>query len=438
MLCLTPQSSTDVLHSDVPERYIFRGGVDVDTKSTFAQELGVFRTCVSEMDANIVRARDTSVRSALSTTNLEIMFGQTTLAAFATDYHSYIAVDPNDLKTGLCRFVVVGTYHRVIAPPLHLFASLFGSVAGRIKFILMLFTPVHRAIWPPHVYRLNLLTINGCFTIHETVFRICRRLKANELRDMFRSHDFVVFRASLCNVRQFTVLFVMASHFAHAESRRGTETAHADSSRYNDALYISVGGGKRTPTFSLEELQHCLEYSGKDIVPASQLKFISHNHQNVVRALHKNLDDRTYGMVPLSRFVANLTQKDIRSIAKAHGIHVPYKLHKNNLGSLFENHSCPICQTHLSVFILCSVKTKSERSKGWYDKLDAKRKQERQSASKPSEDVKRRKVRKLTDKRRAERDKRPDFPPSPPSAHLKETIIRGWSKDTAPSKFTEG
>jgi hypothetical protein len=255
---------------------------------------------------------------------------------------------------------------------------------------------------------------------------------------MFRSHDFVVFRASLCNMRQFTVLFVMASHFASAESRRSAETAHAGPSCHNDTSYVSVGGRKRTPTFSLEELQHCLEYCGKDIGHASRLKFVSHNHQNVIRALHKDLDDRTYGKVPLSRFVANLTHKDIKSIAKVHGIHIPSKLSKKNLGSVFENHSCPICQTHLSVFVLFSVKTKSEKSKDWYDKLDAKSKRERQSASKPSEGVKSRKTHKQTDKRRAEREKPPDFPPSPPSAQLTETIIRGWSKDTAPSKFMEG
>jgi len=40
-------------------------------------------------------------------------------------------------------------------------------------------------------------------------------------------------------------------------------------------------------------------------------------------------------------------------------------------------------------------------------------------------------------KERGDQEKPPEFPPQSPSENLRETVIRGWCRDTAPDMFTE-
>ena len=327
-------------------------------------------------------------------------------------------------------------YRRTFILPKHVLFAALQYAVGVIKPILETFTPLRSAIWPPHIHRLNSFTINGCFTVHETVVKACKKLKADLMRCLFRNHDFVVFRVSMCNVRQFTMIFVVASHIPRVKILQDTTSVHVNRLRDNRVSYGSIGGG-RVPTFSFEELQPYIDHRGKDIQLSSQLRFVTHNHQNVVHALHKDLDDHVYGRVPLNRFVLGLTQNDVKLVAKAHGIHIPSRARKGGYDSLFQNHSCPICETYLSVFVLRSTKSQTDKNKSHYNKLDTKGKEKYRSTSKPSKETKQKKVQKQREKRMNERDK-PDFPPPPPSVQLKEKIIRNWCDDTSPERFAEG
>jgi hypothetical protein len=82
-----------------------------------------------------------------------------------------------------------------------------------------------------------------------------------------------------------------------------------------------------------------------------------------------------YGRVPLNRFVLGLTRNDVKLVAKVHGIHIPSRARKGGYDSLFQNHSCPICETYLSVFVLHSTKSQTDKNKSHYNKLDAKGKE---------------------------------------------------------------
>jgi len=418
--------------------------------SAFAREPGVSRNCVPKTVANMTcahntgafvkctrtdytdmtraRARCISSTAGMAVPETILPLCTTKTSTFATCHCLCPAVDWNNV--GLVM------YRSMFVLPKHILFSVLGYVAGIIKPVLVTFTPLRSAIWPPHIRCLNSLTINGCFTVHETVIKACKRLKADLLRCVFRNHDFAVFRASMCNVRQFTMIFVVASHIPCVKNRHDTTPVCVNQLRGGGVSYSSIGGG-RIPTFSFEELRPYIDHRGKDIQLSSRLKFVAHNHRNVVHALHK-ADDRVYGKVPLNRFVLNLTQNDIKSVAKAHGIHIPCRPRKGGYDSSFENHSCPICETHLSVFVLYSAKSKTDRNRRHYDKLDAKGKEKYRSASKPSKETKQKKTQTRREKRMIEREKPPDFPPPPPSVHLKETIVRNWCKDTSPEMFAEG
>ena len=325
--------------------------------SAFAREPGVSRNCVPKTVANMTCAHNTGAfvkctrtdytdmtraraRCISSTAGMAvpetILPLCTKTLTFATCHCLCPAVDWNNV--GLVM------YRSMFVLPKHILFSVLGYVAGIIKPVLVTFTPLRSAIWPPHIRCLNSLTINGCFTVHETVIKACKRLKADLLRCVFRNHDFAVFRASMCNVRQFTMIFVVAAHIPCVKNRHDTTPVCVNQLRGGGVSYSSIGGG-RIPTFSFEELRPYIDHRGKDIQLSSRLKFVAHNHRNVVHALHK-ADDRVYGKVPLNRFVLNLTQNDIKSVAKAHGIHIPCRPRKGGYDSSFENHSCPICETH--------------------------------------------------------------------------------------------
>ncbi|KIM72039.1 hypothetical protein PILCRDRAFT_25874, partial [Piloderma croceum F 1598] len=121
-------------------------------------------------------------------------------------------------------------------------------------------------------------------------------------------------------------------------------------------------------------------------------------------------------------------------------VHVPSKSRVGEISSLFEEHSCTLCKTHVSVFALHAVKSNSERSKQWYDNLDAsgkKHKQDRQHNSGVSESQKQKKAKQTASKREALRLKSHEFPPRPPATDLQEAIARGWCENTSPDKFIE-
>src|ERR1700730_17325155 len=73
--------------------------------------------------------------------------------------------------------------------------------------MLIFFTP-HANWWPQYLYRLNLLVINCCFTLHRTINERCKKMRAFLLQNLFRRHNFFVLRMSICRV---PVAFIIAS-----------------------------------------------------------------------------------------------------------------------------------------------------------------------------------------------------------------------------------
>jgi hypothetical protein len=217
---------------DVSEYYTLKNNVDI--MSTFTQELGVSQICVPKTDTNTIYARYAGasvnriknknadvitqcVRFTPSAADLEITLGQKLSTRMSTCRYHCLCICLNDIEASNHVSIGIRMYRYVFASPVRVLVALIRYVESGIKYILTLFTPLRSTIWPLHICRLNLLTIHCCFMVYETTTRICRRIKADMLRNMFRSHDFEVFQVSLCNVRQFTALFIMASHLARVK-----------------------------------------------------------------------------------------------------------------------------------------------------------------------------------------------------------------------------
>jgi hypothetical protein len=249
-----------------------------------------------------------------------------------------------------------------------------------LHFLQQILASVYSSSQPPHNKLLFFVT-QDC---------VCRRLKAIILRGLFRRCDFVVFYVMFCKVQRF------------------------------------IGGG-RVPLFQLEEILPHVDISGKCFKSGNSLKFIGHKHKNVAEALYKGLNDHVYGNVPLTEILFKVTVKDAKTVAKLHGVHVPSKSRAGEISSLFKEHSCALCKTHVSVFALHAVKSNSEKCKRWYDNLDASRKKDKQNNAKQA----------AKNKREALQLKPHEFPPKPPSEDLQEAIARGWCENTSPEEFME-
>ena len=229
--------------------------------------------------------------------------------------------------------------------------TLFLKCSGIVVYrILIFFTPQNRW-WPQYVYHLNLLVIHCCFTTPETVIGNCKRLKAFLLQNLFRRHDFVIFRASICRIQRFAILFILASWLSMLMTlsvQSAVAVPCASSPLADVPSQIRVGGG-RIPLFQLEQLLPHVECSGKIIKSGSSLRFVGHKHKNVAEALYGSLRDHVYGKLP--QFLAKLTVKDIKSVSKIHGVHVPSKPCADNIAAVFKDHSCPCCESY--AFLHC-------------------------------------------------------------------------------------
>ena len=309
--------------------------------------------------------------------------------------------------------------------------------------VFTFFTP-HGKWWPQYLYRLNLIVINCCFTLHKTVAEKCRRVKVSLLRNIFRRNDYLVAKISVCRIRRFTVFFVIASHLSPMLASMhvcSADVATDIGGLQPEGLPWEHVGGGRIPLFSLKELLPHVNCSGKIMHPESSLRFIGHKHKNVAEALYGALGDHVYGKVPLDQFVGKLTLKDAKSVAKIHEIRVNWKLRADDIAAEFKGHSCANCDSYVSVFTLHSVKTNSERSKKWYEGLDATQrahKLEREKNKKVSAEKKQKKAEHMKLKREADNSKIPDFPPPPPSKQLQETVALNWCEDMSPKSFMEG
>jgi hypothetical protein len=321
---------------------------------------------------------------------------------------------------------LVTSFLNFIFSVFHLFTSVLCSLHDLLWNILTYLTP-HNRWWPPYLYQLNLCIISCSFSPVKSVSERCRQLKVIILQNMFKRHDFVVYQLLLCKVRRFTVLFTITSHisFAILPTCIPQNALPLPVNELHTA-YTQIGGG-RVPLFQLEEILSHVDISGKCFKPGNSLKFIGHKHKNVAEALYKGLNDHVYGNVPLTQILFKATVKDAKTVAKLHGVHVPSKSRAGEISSLFEEHSCALCKTHVSVFALHAVKSNSEKCKQWYDNLDTSRKKHKQNNAKQA----------AKNKREALRLKPHEFPPEPPSEDLREAIARGWCENTSPEEFVE-
>lgn len=178
--------------------------------------------------------------------------------------------------------------------------------------------------WTLPQYHFSFMVISCWIGLAETTWYKCRKLKLIILRSMFRRSDFANLWNSIYQVHYFTVIFLLMLHLMS----RGTAmvpsvafSVHNKVSSVHVPPLMQLGGG-RIPLFSLEELLPHIDHSGEAVKLSSNLKFVGHRHKNVAGALYKQLDDHVFGKVPMDIFLKNLTQKDAKSIAKIHGVHV--------------------------------------------------------------------------------------------------------------------
>jgi len=198
------------------------------------------------------------------------------------------------------------------------------------------------------------------------------------MQHLFKRHDFAAIQKSL---QHYTVIFVLCSQLSVLVIQMPALNlqlfGNTPLANHSVAVDSENTGGGRVSKFSLEELQPHIS-SDKGLSPGTGLKYVAHNHRNVVNALYEKSDSHVYGQVPLELFASRLTLANIKTIAKIHGIHVPSRPRVDDLHFLFKGHTCACCETHISVFALHSVKTNSEKCKKWYSGLDASRKKEKQ------------------------------------------------------------
>jgi len=313
-----------------------------------------------------------------------------------------------------------------------------------LLFRLTLALIPHGEWWPPHLCRVSFMVISCWMASPDTVLGKCRRLKVLLLRCMFRRGDFLFLWNSIRKVRPFTVIFLLAFHLMSRWTMATIPSIEFGIHKNVSSIYVpplvQIGGG-RIALFSLEELLPHVDHSGKAVKPFSNLKFVGHRHKNVAGALYKELDDHVFGQVPMGVFLAKLTQKDAKSIAKMHRVHVRSKATSTEILTLFEGHWCACCDDFVSVFQLHSSKSDSERSKLRYARLDdtlKKKRQEHDRRNERSESSKRKKAAKRKETTSDKGLKHHEFPPSPPSKPLRESIVRGWYEDTSPEVFMEG
>ena len=320
-------------------------------------------------------------------------------------------------------------------------AVVLSDIAAKTYAYATSFIPC-REWWPPYIHQLDLTTTYNCLMSHITISDQCRRIKIYLMQCLFRCHDFVAIQRLLCCIRRRdTTIFVLCSVLIMRIPALNLQLFD-DIPLTNHGIVVDgedTGGG-RTPTFYLRELQPYM-ISNKHFSPDTELKYIAHNHQNVANAMYGKSDDHVYGRIPLEIFASKLTLPNVKTIAKVHGVHVPSRLRIDDLCFFFKGHTCACCETHVSVFALRSVKTNSERSKKWYDSLDASHKKEKQMKDNLKgipENRKRKKAKQQREKRKNDNIRPPPFPPAPPSTNLKEAVIRGWCEDTSPKRFMEG
>jgi len=285
--------------------------------------------------------------------------------------------------------------------------------------------------WPCHMLSLRGFMVFCCLIRPMTVKHICRSIKCRLMQGFLRAHDFWALWSKLCTTCYLTMIFLLLGHLhLHVNVKSEPHTPlQPEDKIYN--LQISEIGGGRVPTFSFGELLPYLSVSDQMFDKSSVFKFVTHSHNRVAHVLYDSLSDHICVAIPLEKFAAKCTMKDFKLIAGIHSIPVLARAKTVDIPTLLHNHHCLSCESHVSVFVLHTVKSSAARSKDWNKNLDAKDKKQKVAREK--------KTKKLRKQNKVDMGSeiQHHFPPLKPSTELKETIVSNWCKDTSPDSFME-
>jgi hypothetical protein len=210
--------------------------------------------------------------------------------------------------------------------------------------------------------------------------------------------------------------------------------------------FAAIGGGRNLDlSFELNELLvHAV--NGQTSYPSgyTSFDFTEHISRYISAMRYEENASVLICNMPLSLMVHKMTIKEIKIVARIHRVHIPSKLRLPDIRSLFDDHFCPCCESHVSIFTPHVVNTQNEISNKWYAGLEHNKKKARVKV----------KANKMKTKSQAKEkdfvvDNKPadsniekyqemhQFPPKPPTERLKNKIIRDWHRDTSPSVFEE-
>ena len=136
---------------------------------------------------------------------------------FTCEYHVWCLTKPVDQNhpTGY------GTGHFIFTILLdftdlsfHFILSVLYITLNLLKFLLDIFRLILTYEWPPYIQNLDLFTIYGCLVKHVSVHEWCMGTWLSLIHNMFRRHDFALFKTLCILCRRLAVLFLIAFYLS--------------------------------------------------------------------------------------------------------------------------------------------------------------------------------------------------------------------------------
>jgi hypothetical protein len=265
-------------------------------------------------------------------------------------------------------------------------------------------------------------------------------------------HDFDVYISKISfveihyNITSFVVYLenIIFQGFAHwkyqeknvciagnfvSRSQNGTGSATVPPVNYDTDLHSSPVGGGALALFNFEELTSFIIFSQgkKPEFETQAFKYIGHLkvHEAENKDSEKNL---LFCQMPLHSLVPKLSLNQLQGIAKQHHVSLLAHASKNYILKYFSNHNASCCKECVSVFELYDKISKKRSSKIYQN-------QKATCSENGIKDIPTVYSQLLNDNQL--RSSNPTFPPLPPSAKLRQKIIKDFCEATTPSQFTE-
>jgi Helitron helicase-like domain at N-terminus len=318
-----------------------------------------------------------------------------------------------------------------------------------------------------------------CLSSPESVQFAVRKIRLGLERSHHLRHDFFVLLCFLVNL--FRPLYKLPDsfmfrlgHILHLNLRGWYNSHNHPGDKVLSANWINgsttdviIGGGRNLAlSFTLEELlPHVVSERTSYTSSSVGLDFIEHVSQYISSVRHEDDFSTIICKMPLSQLVCKMTIKDIKNVARVHRVHIPSKLRLPDIHALFDDHFCPCCESHVSVFKPHLIKTDGERFRKWYNGIDQDKKATRVKANalkktrnsqmekeKCVENALKKTINNQVEKEnivennattadndldRQQNTEVHTFPPEPPTDRIKHRIIADWCKDISPDAFEE-